>query len=417
MREERREVIDKNVFILGAGASAAGGAPIMSDFVNQMFSLYERRKPDFASDDIRRFKKVYDCWLGLFETNSILRLDLNNIEDFFGLVDILATQDKNMNEVLNSLTYCIARTLELMVKDPMRDKQECPVVGHGTLTELLGNIQNVKGTFDRLLIPSKKFLMGEIDPDGTRTISSTNYELWLYHLFAFLIKQSGTERGTVRDSIITFNYDLQVDHALADVGLFVDYRLGTSFKDRRDDSRRSKPKATLLKLHGSANWARCSNRDCTYKAIYPEHPKLAGKGESYLRSWGNCHKCKKGHLVPLIVPPTWNKSLYWTEVASIWSRAVGEIREASRIFIIGYSMPETDVAFKYLLAAGMVQRKCRLTMIQVINCDNQAIERVKNLLNPFLAQNTRWFCPRITTFENAIGNTTLWEHAQRMPRP
>ena len=53
--------------------------------------------------------------------------------------------------------------------------------------------------------------------------------------------------------------------------------------------------------------------------------------------------------MPLIVPPSWDKAQFKEILGTIWNEAGREIKEAKRIFIIGYSLPETDLYFKYLL--------------------------------------------------------------------
>src|SRR6266404_185887 len=39
----------------------------------------------------------------------------------------------------------------------------------------------------------------------------------------------------------------------------------------------------------------------------------------------------------------------------VWKRAVDALKTATRICVIGYSMPETDAFFKFLLALGMAE--------------------------------------------------------------
>ncbi len=55
---------------------------------------------------------------------------------------------------------------------------------------------------------------------------------------------------------------------------------------------------------------------------------------------------------PLLITPTWNKS-FTSQLADIWKKAVLALRAATRVIILGYSMPPTDQHFRYLLAAGL----------------------------------------------------------------
>ena len=57
---------------------------------------------------------------------------------------------------------------------------------------------------------------------------------------------------------------------------------------------------------------------------------------------------------PVIVPPTWNKTDYNQTLVNVWRRAAEELSEAENIFVIGYSLPETDAFFRYLYALGSI---------------------------------------------------------------
>jgi hypothetical protein len=57
---------------------------------------------------------------------------------------------------------------------------------------------------------------------------------------------------------------------------------------------------------------------------------------------------------PVIVPPTWNKTQYHKEIGGVWTEAAKHLSEAENIFIIGYSLPDTDQFFRYLYSLGTV---------------------------------------------------------------
>jgi hypothetical protein len=64
-------------------------------------------------------------------------------------------------------------------------------------------------------------------------------------------------------------------------------------------------------------------------------------------------KCGKSAFNPFLIPPSWDKSEYRQIIAPVWKKSVDELRAATRICIIGYSMPETDAFFKYLLTMAL----------------------------------------------------------------
>jgi hypothetical protein len=57
---------------------------------------------------------------------------------------------------------------------------------------------------------------------------------------------------------------------------------------------------------------------------------------------------------PVIVPPTWNKTVYHPNLAKVWHRAATELSDAEHIYVSGYSLIGTDTYFRYLFALGAV---------------------------------------------------------------
>jgi len=57
----------------------------------------------------------------------------------------------------------------------------------------------------------------------------------------------------------------------------------------------------------------------------------------------------------MLVPPSWDKTEYQDLMRPIWNQAVIELQRATRICIIGYSLPKSDAYFKYLLTLGLAE--------------------------------------------------------------
>ena len=83
------------------------------------------------------------------------------------------------------------------------------------------------------------------------------------------------------------------------------------------------------------------------------------------------------------MPPTWNKADYHKALSHVWVRATTELEEAEHIFIIGYSLPESDAFFRLLYAIGTVSKKT-LKHIWVYNPsqDSGVQDRFERLLGP-----------------------------------
>jgi len=63
--------------------------------------------------------------------------------------------------------------------------------------------------------------------------------------------------------------------------------------------------------------------------------------------------------VPLIVPPLTEKSIYFQHetIRTLWVQAAASLREATRVFCLGYSLPRTDISLRFFLQANAPQRK------------------------------------------------------------
>jgi len=89
--------MSKLVFILGAGCSAAAGAPTMPKFLDAAESIARSKK--LAVGDQERFDlvfKAYDCLQSIYSKSS--EIDLLNVESLFAAFE--------MAETIGSLTGC-----------------------------------------------------------------------------------------------------------------------------------------------------------------------------------------------------------------------------------------------------------------------------------------------------------------------
>jgi NAD-dependent SIR2 family protein deacetylase len=189
-------------------------------------------------------------------------------------------------------------------------------------------------------------------------------------------------------SILTFNYDLCLDWALHLSGLRPDYRLP-------NDGPADRGSIDLLKLHGSLNWAHCSQcgivpkrlSDLThldqsrmFRSARDGTIRLAVADANAFQTCDRCSKSFSGE--PVIVPPTWNKGGFSsTSMKTVWARAAEHLAEAEYIVIIGYSVPPTDHFFHYLYALGTMS-ETRVKKILVYNPDESIEDRYRRLLGP-----------------------------------
>lgn len=180
-------------------------------------------------------------------------------------------------------------------------------------------------------------------------------------LLKALTKTDGKKRKH-RIDVITFNYDPQVDMAMFAAGLNFGYCLDGDV-----------PSSRLLKLHGSMLWPRCNactavNLDWTKSVLR----NLARKDtfrddtqEAKLRISRDIKKgkfdcpngCLKPTWEPIIVPPTWSKGQHYQSLERVWSSAAAALSEAENIIVCGYSLPDTDQFFRFLVSMGTLHNR------------------------------------------------------------
>jgi hypothetical protein len=297
------------VFILGAGASFEAGAPLMSTFLDRAEDLRRTGEvDDFAPD----FDKVFSLIDTLQAVYAKSELDLNNIEALFGILEMASTVNRlygisedQIGSYRDALIMVIVKTLERSIKYHF---------GGGDFSK----------------------------PQPTDS----------YRRFVGLI-QFLEEVFHEESSIITFNYDTGVDHALYSAGINVQYCTNANPGDG----------IRLLKLHGSTNWGSCSRCHgiITYDLpkFFTNHNSNVGNDGAYGRHLevsthlSDIYHCEKPlNHVPVIVPPTWNKNSYHGALSNVWSAAARELSKARNIYVFGYSLPESDPFFRYLFALG-----------------------------------------------------------------
>ena len=360
---------DKNVFIFGAGASAGAGAPVLRDFLKRARELYDNRNSGLSPEERKDFADVFNWRVGISPTLRYLRIDLDNVEDLFSLVD-MAQQlgDEEAERIIPGLIRMVSRTLELVVRfkfDPVAFEQ------------------------------SSMDFYKSIEQD------------WSYRGFLEVLQNWIDHRGvdvTERDSFITLNYDTIFDQTMRSMGR------GFTYCHPDWDSSMSSDAHKLLKLHGSTNWGicpECGHKEAEMEFFDPGRSFPSGPSKVVVMCTAaklyesECPECK-AKLRPFIVPPTWNKTSYSAALTPVWQAAREELEKAARIIIVGYSLPRTDSFFKYLLALGLSKNESLQEIILIDPASGDAGEELRerylDFIAPFFDTNsfTFWPAPFVT---------------------
>lgn len=321
------EVSDLNVFILGAGFSSVAGAPLIRDFLDVSRLLFA--DPDSGLDTTEKedFQRVFAFRKEVAQAREKFRIDLDDIEQLFGLVEMSCRLDHKSTTTRDATVYLIAKTLQLAVQRHRRRPS--------------------------IRLSPQMSYRDSLPWQGLVTREQDYFYCDIYRHFALLLAglyddpTKAPSRGNV---VISFNYDLILDDALRGIGIASDYALPGAVLEDFIAADTNKP-ISLLKLHGSTNWAVCGNAKCA--TVHILSTKFTEDPKAFRTKC--CSKCSRPGLRLLLVPPSWDKSEYHGVIQPVWRQGVEALRNANRICIIGYSMPEADSFFKYLLTLGLAE--------------------------------------------------------------
>jgi hypothetical protein len=118
----------------------------------------------------------------------------------------------------------------------------------------------------------------------------------------------------------------------------------------------------LLKLHGSLNWT-------LYKAR--PGPSRGGAGSKVrLKPRPNVVRARNGRPVfdtCSVLPPGWHKRIDRNPYRQLWRKARLKLENCSSLAIIGYSLPETDLVARALLAEASRSRAARKQYLRYLH--------------------------------------------------
>lgn len=371
---------DHNVYVLGAGFSRSAGLPLMSDFLHRMrdarpwLDQHDRKTEAGHIADVLRFR------LRAAAAAHRVPINLENIEHLFSLG--IATPDAGLDAALPS---AICATLDYA------QRQHEPI--------------RVNATYDDTYPGQLPTGWTENKSTGTKppamALNMPAYD-WMVGLMCGYFGASG------RASIISFNYDLVVEESLFRLGMPVDYGFpqDTANYDRSWPSIQptTGTSVALLKLHGSMNWGRQATP--------------GGK----LKVFGSYEDLRLADATPVILPPTWRK-VFDDQLAHVWKGAVNAIERATRLVLIGFSVPATDLHFRYLLAAGLMSN---VSLRSVVVVDPRAGEddmlaRLGELLRPDVSTTVRavtagkYLCELGPRFDLGRSPTAPWSRGPSAP--
>src|SRR5688572_29807331 len=200
------DVTGPTVYVLGAGASHHTGAPLLRDFLVKARILRDSTRLTHSES----FERVFE-WIDTLRASSYyVESDLDNLEHVFSLAELGEQLGREREAAISrdDLPLLIAETLDSW-QIRISERRFHPDTTYETFVTKLTELNAAR--FDRLR--------------GANELSSRLH----------------------RDSVITFNYDIALDHAMHYLSAGPEYLL-----ERGEGNR-----FALLKLHGSLNWGMC----------------------------------------------------------------------------------------------------------------------------------------------------------------
>lgn len=204
-------------------------------------------------------------------------------------------------------------------------------------------------------------------------------------------------------TLITFNQDLVLEHVVSRLPRIksTDWCLQQlygelditplvfpsidGFRFHDDECNHAAP-LTLLKLHGSLNWGiRTLRRDPSVSTLFPSKDKevfLFDAKEVLNRPYIKTSTGRDWYLWPLVVPPIYDKSRVtaMSLLDKIWNRARTKLQNATRLIMIGYSVPDADVSAAQLIRRALAVNE-NLQCIECLNPDPNIVSKLHDRLD------------------------------------
>ena len=201
-----------------------------------------------------------------------------------------------------------------------------------------------------------------------------------------LVKQWSKRRAEV----ITLNYDTLVERAAnkvldpnlnSGVGILPSQLYPPYFSNIRSrvsnlPSPEPTESFTYLKLHGSVNWHYSGRQDFYGETIYYSDISAWGLNQSDSESQSLLYAEDKDIL---IIPPVLEKTTFFNNetVRALWQNASLALDQAIRVFVIGYSLPISDLSMRFFLKKSLPSEEARW---YIVDKEASVADRYRELL-------------------------------------
>ncbi|HTQ95414.1 MAG TPA: SIR2 family protein [Candidatus Acidoferrum sp.] len=306
--------------------------PLIDDFLVRMRDSHPWLVERDRKSEADAVQEVLTFRLNAASAAYWTHLDLENIEELFSLAS------STRGALADHVQLAIAATLDYSQSTAIRQPFGMKIEGPSW-------------------VANAKWL--EVRPNDPRQ----HVDPYVHHI-AKLLGMFRTGKITGHNTFVSFNYDTIVEDALTKLGVPFSYcfeKQSVDYDGTAQVTTEENAKVKVLKLHGSVNWGRKKKRGRTL-VVFDKYSDLLA-----------------AQALPELVPPTWKK-IFQNQLGHIWLKAVTALHSATRVIIIGFSIPPTDTHFKYLLASGLQQNVSLRQMCFFNPTINEVATRAKALL-------------------------------------
>ncbi len=338
----------KTVFIMGAGASKDDNIPIQNEILDKIIKgefAYRPKNPKAtAGKEYNRIssqiKKLVNAVFGRNATQGL------SLESLFNTLETALNQRENIGSIE-------LREIRQYYRDLIQG------IMYVTRTEADVETHNVKK-----YINSRHDIISPYTELGAK----------IYNKY---------KAKNINFSFINFNYDICLDRVLIsmhdkspdksfdlDYGIDLgNYTLAAGHKYWFDRPRGRE--MLLLRPHGSVNWLFCRSCGQVFSKLTRQNRAVD------IREGTKCYHCRLSNLEPYIVYPSYNRIYENKHLVKIWMNLENILTEADKWCFIGYSLPDADKYFTYVLTKIYNYRKALKSVpeVSVVNINKASLQQ------------------------------------------
>lgn len=283
----------KYAIFLGAGASAADGAPLQNKLFEEYFNLSisnsEKNRVKIKKELSKFFLEVFNINISNREINT---LTFPTFEEAIGILDLLEAKNQSLKEITANNSRILRLNLIYLMTETLEHKLKNSNCYHKTLIQKISDIEIIEET----------------------VFISTNYDI-------------------LCDNAIIPKY--KIDYGIE----FADSKIDNIIFPAQDSVK-------LLKIHGSLNWLYCPV--CNSVKLTPEVKGVYNLITEKTLKHTKCQHCQT-KFSPIIVPPTYFKDFSNPFLNQIWHKTENALKDIKHLIFCGYSFPDADMHIKYLI--------------------------------------------------------------------